>query len=86
MCEEGAVDGVDAIVALHGWPGMEVGRIGVRSGPMMASSDTFDLTIRGRGAHAAQPHNSVDPIVVGAHILTAFMAEAIQCSADSLAS
>jgi amidohydrolase len=72
MCEEGAVDGVDAIVALHGWPGIEVGKIGVRSGPMMASSDTFDLTIRGRGAHAAQPHNSVDPIVVGAHIVAAF--------------
>ena len=76
MCEEGAVDGVDAIVALHGWPGMEVGRIGVRSGPMMASSDTFDLVIRGRGAHAAQPHNSVDPIVVGAHIVTAFQSVA----------
>ncbi len=72
MCEEGAVDGVDAIVALHGWPGMEVGKIGVRPGPMMASSDTFDLTIRGRGAHAAQPHNSVDPILVGAHIISAF--------------
>lgn len=71
MCEEGAVDGVGAIVALHGWPGMDVGKIGVRSGPMMASSDTFDLVIRGRGAHAAQPHMSVDPIVVGAHIVTA---------------
>jgi amidohydrolase len=71
MCEEGALEGVDAIVALHGWPGMEVGKIGVRSGPMMASSDTFDLTIRGRGAHAAQPHMSIDPIVVGAQIVTA---------------
>lgn len=71
MCEEGAIDGVDAIVALHGWPGMEIGKIGVRSGPMMASSDTFDLIIKGRGAHAAQPHMSVDPIVIGAHIVTA---------------
>lgn len=72
MCAAGALDGVEAIVALHGWPGMKVGQIGVRSGPMMASSDTFDLTIRGRGAHAAQPHNSVDPIVVGAQIVLAF--------------
>ena len=72
MCEEGAVDGVDAIIALHGWPGIEVGKIGVRSGPMMASSDTFELTILGRGAHAAQPHISIDPIVVGAYIVTAF--------------
>ena len=71
MCAEGAMDDVDAIVALHGWPGMPVGQIGVRSGPMMASSDTFEITVRGRGAHAAMPHISVDPIVVGALIVTA---------------
>jgi len=71
MCEEGAMEGVDAIVALHGWPGMAVGKIGVRPGPMMASSDTFEVTIRGKGAHAAMPHISVDPIVVGAQIVMA---------------
>ena len=71
MVDEGAMEGVDAIVALHGWPGMEVGRIGVRSGPMMASSDTFDITIKGRGAHAAMPHISIDPIVVGAQLVLA---------------
>jgi amidohydrolase len=69
MCAEGVMEGVDAIVALHGWPGMPVGRIGVRSGPMMASADTFDITIRGRGAHAAMPHVSVDPIVAGAQVV-----------------
>ena len=71
MCAEGAMDGVGAIVALHGWPGMPVGQIGVRPGPMMASSDTFEITVRGRGAHAAMPHISVDPIVVGAQIVLA---------------
>lgn len=71
MCAEDVMEGVDAIVALHGWPGMKVGQIGVRSGPMMASSDTFDITIEGRGAHAAMPHVSVDPIVVGAQIVLA---------------
>ncbi len=71
MCAEGAMDGVGAIVALHGWPGMAVGKIGVRPGPMMASSDTFEITVRGRGAHAAMPHISVDPIVVGAQIVMA---------------
>jgi amidohydrolase len=71
MCEAGAMEGVGAIVALHGWPGMAVGKIGVRPGPMMASSDTFEITVLGRGAHAAQPHNSVDPIVVGAQIVMA---------------
>ncbi len=71
MCAEGAMDDVSAIVALHGWPGMAVGKIAVRPGPMMASSDTFDLTIRGRGAHAAMPHISVDPILTGAQIVLA---------------
>lgn len=71
MCAEGAMDGVSAIVALHGWPGLPVGQIGVRPGPVMASSDTFDLVVHGRGAHAAMPHVSVDPIVVGAQIVLA---------------
>lgn len=71
MCAESVMEGVDAIVALHGWPGMEVGQIGVRSGPAMASADTFDITIQGCGAHAAMPHVGVDPIVVGAQVVTA---------------
>jgi amidohydrolase len=70
MCAEGVMDGVAAIVALHGWPGMDVGKIGVRPGPMMASADTFDITIKGRGAHAAMPQIGVDPIVIGAQIVT----------------
>jgi amidohydrolase len=71
MCRDGVMDGVDAIVALHGWPGMAVGQIGVRPGPMMASSDTFDITIRGKGAHAAYPHMSVDSILVGSQLVVA---------------
>lgn len=71
MCADGAMEGVDAIAALHGWPGLEVGQIGVRSGPMMASADTFDIVIEGRGAHAAMPHSAVDPVVVGAQITLA---------------
>lgn len=71
MCAEGVMEGVDGIVALHGWPGMDVGTIGVRPGPMMASADTFSITIVGRGAHAAMPHIGVDPIVIGAQIVTA---------------
>lgn len=71
MCDAGVMDGVGAIVALHGWPGLEVGKIGVRAGPMMASSDTFDIVIKGKGAHAAMPHIAIDPIVVGAQIVLA---------------
>ncbi len=71
IVEEGGMKDVDGIFALHGWPGMDVGRIGIRTGAMMASADTFDITIEGRGAHAAMPHLSVDPIVAGAHVVTA---------------
>jgi amidohydrolase len=71
MCEAGVMEGVDAVIALHGWPQIGVGQIGVRSGAMMASADTFDIRIQGQGAHAAYPHLSVDPIVVGAQVVTA---------------
>lgn len=71
MCEQGAMDGVDAVVGLHGWPQIGLGQIGVRSGAMMASADTFDILIKGRQAHAAYPHAGIDPIVVGAQIVTA---------------
>lgn len=71
MCADGALAGVDSIFGLHGWPGMAVGRIGVRSGPIMASADNFEITIKGRGAHAAMPHKSIDPVIVAAHLVTA---------------
>ncbi len=72
MIEAGALEGVDSIVALHGWPNLEIGQIGYRPGPMMASADRFDLIIRGKGGHAAYSHTTVDPIVVGAQIVAAF--------------
>jgi len=71
MVAAGVLDQVDALIALHGWPNLEIGQIGVRSGPMMASADTFDLTVRGQGGHAAYPHMAVDPIVVGSQIVQA---------------
>ena len=62
MIAEGALEGVESIVALHGWPNLEIGQIGYRAGPMMASADRFDLTIRGKGGHAAYSHTTVDPV------------------------
>jgi amidohydrolase len=62
---------VDAILMLHGWPGLGIGQIAVRSGPAMASSDSFSLEIEGRGGHAAYPHDTTDPILVGAQVITA---------------
>lgn len=71
MVDNGALEGVESIVALHGWPGLAPGQIGVRSGAMMASSDTYDIVIKGKGSHAAMPQNGIDPVFVSAHIVTA---------------
>lgn len=71
MCANGALEGVESIIALHGWPGLAPGQIGVRAGAMMASSDTYDIVIKGKGAHAAMPQNGIDPVFVSAHIVMA---------------
>ena len=71
MCEAGAMIGVDAVVALHAWPPLPVGQIGIRPGAMTASADTFEILVRGKGAHAAYPHLGVDPIVTAAQITIA---------------
>lgn len=62
---------VDAIYAIHNLPGLQSGRIAVKSGPIMAREDTFNIEIGGRGTHAAMPHRGIDPIVIGAEIVTA---------------
>jgi hippurate hydrolase len=61
----------DAVYGMHNWPGMEPGSITVRTGPMLASADMFEIRIQGKGAHAAMPHQGVDPIVVGAELVSA---------------
>ena len=59
---------MDAIYGMHNWPGMEAGTFGVVAGPMMASSNEFRVVVKGKGAHAAQPHRGVDPIMVAVNI------------------
>ena len=73
MVEEGLFERFpcEAVYGMHNWPGMARGRIGVRTGAMMASADMFSIRIRGRGGHAAMPHHAIDPVVVGAQIVTA---------------
>ena len=61
----------DAVFAIHNHPGMAVGQIGVKSGPLLAAADSFDLTINVRGGHAAHPHLGVDPLVVASQIVLA---------------
>lgn len=59
---------MEAVFGMHNWPNMRTGTLGVVGGPMMASSNEFELTIRGKGSHAAQPHLSIDPIMVAVQI------------------
>ncbi len=62
---------VDSVYGLHNWPGMPAGTFGVGSGPIMAAADMFDLTINGRGGHAAFPDQCIDPIVVASQVVSA---------------
>jgi hippurate hydrolase len=62
---------VEEVYALHNWPALEPGQFGLNPGAMMASADRVEITICGRGGHAAHPHRAVDPVVVAAHIVTA---------------
>jgi len=73
MIAEGVLDDPkpDGAFALHCWSPMEIGNIGVADGPAMAAVDTFDMTIQGVGGHAAYPHTSIDPVLVGSHVVAA---------------
>ncbi|HNR29752.1 MAG TPA: M20 family metallopeptidase [Candidatus Hydrogenedentes bacterium] len=71
MVAEGAVDGVGAVFALHAWPGIPVGNVGIRAGCAMASAEFFRIEVAGKGGHGATPASCIDPVVVAAHIITA---------------
>jgi amidohydrolase len=62
---------VDAVFGLHLDSSLPSGKVGLRQGPMMAASDNFKITVKGKGGHAARPHNCLDPIAVGAQIVSA---------------
>ena len=73
MVEEGLFERfpADEIYALHNWPALPPGQIGLRPGPMMAAADRIEIHIEGRGGHGAHPHMTVDPVLVAGHIITA---------------
>src|SRR5437879_9258621 len=73
MVKEGLFERFPAneVYALHNWPGLPPGKMAVRAGPVMAATDEIQITVRGRGGHAAMPHLAVDPVVASAHIITA---------------
>jgi amidohydrolase len=72
MIEQGVLANVAAIFAVHVEPYFDVGIIGLRRGPMTAACRSFRVAVRGRGGHSARPHQSVDPIVAAANLVSQF--------------
>jgi len=73
MVEAGIMDrfGVDEVYGLHNMPGQAAGSIAMRVGGLMAASDEFNIVVEGQGGHAAWPHNTVDPVMIAAQLITA---------------
>ncbi len=63
---------VEAVFGMHNWPGLPVGTFAASAGPVMASSNEFHIVIRGKGSHAALPHNGIDPVPVACQMVQAF--------------
>jgi len=74
MIKDGLFDKfpMDAVFGMHNWPGDQVGRFAVSAGPVMASSNEFKITIRGKGGHAALPHNGLDPVPIACQLVQSF--------------
>jgi len=73
LCARGLLESLkaDAALALHAWPNLPVGTIGIRSGEAMAANFELGIRIRGRGSHGAYPHRGIDPVVVAAQVISA---------------
>jgi amidohydrolase len=63
---------MQAVFGMHNWPGLPAGTFAVAPGPVMASSNEFKIVIRGKGGHAALPHNSIDPVPIACQMVQAF--------------
>jgi hippurate hydrolase len=73
MIEDGLFERFPAqqVFALHNWPGLPPGHLGITPGPAMAAADRIEIVIDGRGGHGAHPHVAIDPVLVAGHIITA---------------
>jgi hippurate hydrolase len=73
MCKDGLMENfkIDEVYGMHNWPGVELGKFAIRSGPFFAASDLIEATISGRGGHAAKPQETIDPTVIASQIVVA---------------
>ena len=63
---------MEAVFGAHNWPGMKVGQFALKNGPCFASSNEFRIVIRGKGSHAAMPHNGIDPVPIACQLVQGF--------------
>ena len=73
MCQDGMMDrfGIQEVYGMHNWPGIPLGQFAIRPGPFFAATDQFEITVNGKGSHAAQPQKTVDPTVMASHLVLA---------------
>ena len=73
MVEDGLMDrwNIQEVYGMHNMPGLAIGKFATRAGPLLASTDEFTIDITGRGGHAARPHGTIDPVIVGTAIVQA---------------
>ena len=73
MCKDGLRENfkIDEVYGMHNWPGVELGKFAIRSGPFFAASDFIEATISGKGGHAAKPQETIDPTVIASQIVVA---------------
>ena len=87
MIKDGMMErfGIKQVFGMHNMPGLPIGQFAIKPGAIMAATAEFTITVSGRGGHAAMPHRTIDPIVVGAQIVTALQTIAAR-SADPIES
>ncbi|SFI45636.1 M20 aminoacylase family protein [Jannaschia pohangensis] len=73
MCDDGMMDrwNIQEVYGMHNWPGKPVGSFAIRPGAFFAATDQFDITLTGKGGHAAKPQEVIDTTLMGAHLVTA---------------
>jgi amidohydrolase len=73
MIDDGLIErfGIDQVYGMHNGPGIPLGSFAIRTGPIMAATDSIDISIEGLGGHAARPHKCIDSVLVGSQLITA---------------
>jgi hippurate hydrolase len=73
MVDEGMMErfGIDEVYGMHNWPGLPTGQFAIRPGAFFAAADQFQIEVKGKGGHAAKPHDTIDTTVVASHIVIA---------------